>query len=277
MALDIHSIGQRSNYLQLCNDCKEGGRTMNLEIANVNVLIHGLFFMTLNKVTTNLEILVPNIPDHHFVVGLRGSRVITSGTVDLTDPAIGLKGGTPTQSPNGIPADIPGSIFQFTKAETGIGDFSKDPAKFLGRIILPWPAKFFCLRCDDIKSTFLYDPSSLVGSRIELNARLKNSTVLGIVPCLQYTRATVAALPWASSFNLHFYLQPTSPHDINAVNTDLSLAASCFMNPKQFDLKMLTGGPPVLPVQKISANTKRMVDPHEGGVSPANCPNFYVG
>src|ERR1700733_11304224 len=100
---------------------------MSIGIENINILLHGLFFMTLNPATRNLEIHAPSIPDHHFVGGTRGSRKELNGKIDLTK--IGLEGQDTLSTPPSI-NDVPGSIFQFVCSETKAGYMSNDPSKY---------------------------------------------------------------------------------------------------------------------------------------------------
>jgi hypothetical protein len=297
---------------------------------NINIIIHGLFFMTLQPNETDptkpkLLIYAPNIPNHHFVGGVRGRRVQLPGDIDWSD--INLIGGTPQWVPgdertqNKIPTDVKGSIIQFTKTETGVGDFTPDPSQYKGIITLPWPAEWYSLRCDDISATFRYMPTSLVGKKIESNARRMGYRNLGIVTCLRYGYETIGLPPWAGHLNVHFYLQPCTDHLISDVNVDLKAAAQCFTNANYFDLQMIDGPiqktdpgkyqcgdvpPGVTTEDELSLNEEKALDilmicpdrqcdntgdnasedsenageNSEGkdpAVSPANCPNFYVG
>lgn len=278
----------------------------------INVMIHGLFFMTLDPATNNLSIYAPNIPDHHFVGGVRGRRIELNTDVNWSN--IGLIGGSPQWQDNDsskIPSDVPGSIFQFTKTETGVGEFTGDSSKYKGKITLPWPAEWYSLRCDDIDKTFHYDPRSTVGSQVELNCRRKSKLArLGIVTCLRYGYAAIGLPGWARQLNIHFYCQPCTDHFIPDVNNDLATAAHCFTNYKQFDLRMIEDPQDPLPKtpiglykcevippgvtleDELSLNEDHSLDilsicpvteqdnsssPPASGVSPANCPHFYVG
>lgn len=282
---------------------------MPLGIENVNILIHGLFFMTLNPATNNLEIFAPNISDHHFVGGVRGARKELSKKVNLT--GLGLEGKV-IKDPQHPPTidDVPGTIFQFLRSETGVGDFKiDDPTKFKGSIILPWPQKFIAFRQDKVE-TFRYVPTSNIGSKVELASRRKGGGKLGVGALLQYTISTVSSIDWASLVNIHFYLQPCQQHDLTAVNDDLSTAANCFTNPDAFDLQMIVDSNQPTPVDAtgdaslgttaedeqsldeenlspdiqlicppnpVSVATETQINPQVPAVSPANCPLFFVG
>jgi hypothetical protein len=219
---------------------------MPLVIDDVFIVLHGLLFMSYNSATGFLEVRVPNLSDHHFVGGTRGNRAELPLPVNLTN--LGLKGGAPT-FPGGdttqIPTDIKGAIFQFTRDETGVGDFSTDPSKFKGMLTLPWPIEFHPIRCDDIAKTFPYNKKSVVGSRIELNARNRNSPNLCVGICLRYKLDSIGPIPWASHLTLHFYFQPCTLHTIDDVNNDLSIAAHCFTNYQKFDLTLVAPSTPI--------------------------------
>jgi len=289
---------------------------MNGAITHVNILIHGLFFMTYDPSSQNLVILAPNITGHHFVGGVRGNRAQLSGDVNLT--SAGLQPGFPDfpgDPLTTVPRDVKGSIPQFTRDETGLGDFSTDSSRFVGRIILPWPGRFHSLRCDDLATTFDYDPHSFVGARIEARSRAKGSSMIGVVLCLRYKVANPNQVPWPANLNPHYYLQPCLPHDADGVNDDLYQASFCFTNHDKFDFRMLkpktpiprtdpglnkcNDNPPGLDpngadensldeenaahapdVMSICAQDKADTangGPGEPAVSPANCPIFYVG
>jgi hypothetical protein len=291
---------------------------MPVVLDEVFIVLHGLLFMSYNPATGFLEVRVPNLTDHHFVGGTRGNRMELPLPVNLAN--LGLKGGVPT-FPGGdttqIPTDIKGALFQFTRPETGVGDFSADPSNFKGMLTLPWPIEFHPIRCDDIAKTFPYDKSSVVGSRIEINAKNKNSQNLSVGTCLRYKLDSVGSIPWASHLTVHFYFQPCKQHTVDEVNNDLSIAARCFTNYRKFDLQLVAPPQPIpstgigvdnchdtpagltpedersldeeVKSQDIfklcpqaaaalsSAVKKTLGNGDAAGSSPANCPTFYVG
>jgi len=276
---------------------------MNGTTTQVNILLHGLFFMRLNSLNNNLEVLAPVIPMHHLVGGPRGARKeIIDKLIDRTD--LTGKQGEPS-----VDNDIPGSIFQFVRTETDVKRFTGNLSQFKGMIVLPWPIAFYSLRCDDITNTFPYVRTKKVGISIELNARRKGSSQLGAVTLLQYT------VPGPGSVqNIHYYNQPCKKHEVNEVNADLKEAAKCFYpyDPKNpsFDLELISSAvivptgrglnncknpdlgttpedemsldedrsPDVLAICPPSLETEIQVsNPPSSGVSPANCPTIFVG
>ena len=263
---------------------------MDIITAPVNILLHGLLFMRLNTTNNNLEVLVPDIPKHHFVGGIRGSRAeINDRFIDRTD----LIGKIDNPSPKD---DIPGTVLQFLRSQTDVKFFNGNFSKFKSMIALPWPQGFYSLRLDEIDNSFPYDPKSKVGISIELNARRKINTQLGTVTLLRYATAGAAGLQ-----NFHYYNQPCDPHDPTDVNADLRIAMGCFLPDKSFDLQLMedavikpvnrTGNaslgttkedemsldedhsPDLLTICPLAAR-KRLDDP---SVSPANCPTIFVG
>jgi hypothetical protein len=271
----------------------------------VNILLHGLFFLRLNPLNNNLEVLAPVIPEHHFVGGTRGARK------EITDKFIDLTYLTGKQS-DPKPEDIPGSVFQFVRTETDVKRFTGDLSQFKSMIVLPWPIAFYSLRCDDISKTFPYIRTKKVGISIELNARRKGSSMLGVVTLLQYTMAGLGSVQ-----NIHYYNQPCKQHKIDEVNADLLEAAKCFYpyDPAipAFDLQ-LDPGATIIPTARggnfcknpdlgTTAEDEMSLDedpspdvraicppgPSAGfkptgaddedaaGVSPANCPTIFVG
>lgn len=267
----------------------------------VNILLHGLFFMRLNPQNNNLEVLVPKVPEHHFVGGERGSRQeITAPLVDHTN----LTGKQTDPSLD----DLPGSVLQFLRSETDVKRFIGDLSKFKSTIVLPWPLAFYSLRCGDITNSFPFVPTSKVGKNIAANAKRKKSSKLGTVTLLQYTTAGTALQ------NIHYYNQPCTRHKAPEVNKDLDIAAGCFLpyDPpkkiKSFDLQLITtakidpidrgknfcGNPDLgttaddemsldedrsLDLLTICALDKRTekLDAGDPAVSPANCPTIFVG
>jgi hypothetical protein len=250
----------------------------------VNILLHGLFFMRLNS-SNNLEVLAPVIKDHHFVGGPKGHRV------ELTDKLIDCTYLTGKQDNPDPDKDIPGSVFQFKRADTDITRFTDDFSKFKGMILLKWPQAFYSLRTDDIAKSFPYVRTSKVGASIVSNATNKGSSQLGAVTLLQYTLPGAGALQ-----NIHYYNQPCKAEDVNAVNADLQEAANCFQpDNNAFDLQLRTDVK-IIPVdphgeehalyEDTSADVAlicplslrvKLQTSGDPGTSPANCPTIFVG
>jgi hypothetical protein len=281
---------------------------MPLGIEKVNIFIHGLFFMRKNG--DNLEIFAPNIKNHHFIGGVRGTRKELSGKQDLLPLGLVGKIGSGLGTPS--PDDVDGSIMQFPASD--VKDFTSDPTKFVGSILLPWPIKFISLRKGDITTRFRYVPTSKLGAKIEVNARRKGRDDVGVVTLLQYTLPVISSRSEASQFNIHYYLQPCKPHKVPAVNVDLKQAAYCFVDYQAFDLLMIEDGkdPDPTPasgnsdlgttvedeqsideefdespdIKLICKNDPLSSEPEPASaqptgpgvpaVSPANCPTFFV-
>lgn len=270
---------------------------------NVNILLHGLFFMT--QEGNNLRVYAPNIPGHHFIGGIRGARTELNVSPDLT--LFGLRGKADPQT--GLPApdpanDVDGSIMQFPTSD--IGGFNglndKNPQTgqplFKGSILLPWPIRFIGLRAGDISTTFRTEPGSIANDVVG-NANRKGSSTLGVVTLLRYTLPSLNPIGGIIP-NIHFYLQPCIPHRVADVNADLEAVQAAFKNPTGFDLKMLTDKEPApVPTSQHSdlGTTKEdeqsfdeerksespdavficRNDPPPFAASPANCPIFFVG
>lgn len=259
----------------------------------VNIILHGLFFMRLNTSNNNLEVLAPDIKDHHFVGGPRGSRVVlTDKLIDRTTDLTGKQGDPKPDT------DIPGSVFQFQRKDTDIKVFASDRT-FKGKIVLPWPKTFYALRTDDITNSFPYDSKSKVGLSIELNARRKGSSTLGAVTLLQYTMQGAGSLQ-----NIHYYNQPCVIEQINDVNADFDSVKPCFSPATAFDLKLRTDATIVLvdpsgnaelgttPEDEMAlyedpspdavlicppSQRVKLQPSGDPGTSPANCPTIFVG
>jgi hypothetical protein len=287
-------------------------------INNINIIFHGLFFMSLDSSNNQLVVRAPVIPDHHFIGGIRGQRL------EMTDFDIkqlldfGLIGKADAQGkplPGSID-DVDGSIMQFSRSETDVGDFTTDKTKFKGIITLPWPQKFISVRTDYIaKFRYVQGARYKVGDKIVANAKRKRKSKVGVVALLQYSLAATQTIDWASQLNIHFYLQPCTDHKIKDVNNDLAAAANCFTVPAGFDLLMIDDGQEPTPAQAngdlvlgTSAEDEQSVNEEyedspdiqlicpappapsptppapastdalpQPAVSPANCPIFFVG
>jgi hypothetical protein len=280
---------------------------MNGATKQVNILLHGLFFMRLNTQNNNLEVLVPDIPDHHFVGGERGSRH------EITAPLVNHTNLTGTQADPSL-RDLPGSVLQFLRSQTDITLFTGDFSKFKSIIVLRWPQAFYSLRCGDIDKSFPFVPDCKVGKSIAANASVKGSKQLGTVTLLRYTTSGTGFQ------NIHYYNQPCTRHLVTEVNQDLDIAAGCFLpyDPpkkiKSFDLQLIPtakidpidrgknfcNNPDLgttaddemsldedfssdivaicpLDARKKESPDRQVKNPSDPGVSPANCPTIFVG
>ncbi len=207
------------------------------QIINLNVVLHGLFFMELNRNTNYLEIYAPvvNTP-HYFQGGVRGSLVDLSGMASPIDWSgdVNLTGKGSDPTPQG---DVNPAILQFSSygTETGIGGFKPKDLRRL--IILKWPMKFTSLRLTDI-SNFKPDPGSVVGKNIQKWCSRFGNKNVGIAAALQYTYKTSApVLPGTGlSWNFHFYFNAPPGERTKDVNADLKDAANIFVNQQGFDL-----------------------------------------
>jgi hypothetical protein len=282
---------------------------------NVNILLHGLFFMT--QEGNNLRVYAPNTPMHHFVGGTRGSRQELQGTQDLTQS--GLQGKIDGRTGQPVPPDpdndIEGSVMRFSLGDvTGFNGLNdEDPPGtpiFRGSLLLPWPIKITGLRAGDISASFRTNQKT-IATHIVDNARKKTSTTLGVVALLEYTLPALNPVGGLAQINIHYYLQPCTQHKITEVNGDLTQAQVCFKNKAGFDLQMLTGAQepdPIPPSAHLEFGTtiedeqsfdeerakspdaisicrndpqrviaKPPIGAGQPAVSPANCPIFFVG
>jgi hypothetical protein len=286
----------------------------------INIAIHGLFFMELNLSTNNLEIYAPKVDGHLFAGGLRGNLILLSGLLDWHDT--GLIGKSPTwpkkndgsDDKSKIPLDLPATIVQFMRSETGVGDLIQDLGQLAGKVILPWPLKFYSLRCDSIQTTFPCKPSPVGDNILKHCKKGGANTYLGSSACLTYKLANpfppLLPFPWA--FTIHLHLQPCLPHDLTAVNKDLANVAYVFPSPtdpkKPFKLEFddskpipattiglgrCSPPPGIVPEDEHAlCEEQNQICPDElklkelklkgisgpgDNVNPANCPLFFVG
>jgi len=280
----------------------------------VNVLVHGLFFMWLNPKTKFLELIAPVVDSektpkpcrHRLVGGIREHlQEYPGGAIDWT--RVGLIGSdVPKLNPD---------VLQFSMKKAKIDDWNDYEKNSFGRFILPCPVAFYALRHDYWTRSFVYYTSdskkkgytSRVGDAIRERCYKDPNTEIGLVTCLQYTyeeRLDRKTFPyWRPDINLHCYFEPCKKHSIEAVNADLKKAGEIFKPAGAFDLQMDVdalknvvtpiGRNPSTPKgydrndeYSLTDDPKKPKDICAGAddctagilnVSPANCPNFFVG
>lgn len=283
----------------------------------INVLVHGLIFMHLSAGQAYLELIAPRLTEglsnpHLFMTGVRGSLTAQNGMVDWL--RIGLYGRTPQPIPRGqMPENLKTSVLQFSISTTGLDDWNS--AYIGGTVLLPWPNEISSIRCDYFDRTFLYDDSDparkVIGDAIKQNCRGQDiNAKTGLVTCLEYTYDTSKGIDtsqvpgWQPGSNLHCCFEPLMKHNIIQVNDDLGQAANLFKYPGKFDLRMRldaddiftnsgdhckTTAPGIQPGDDLSlgeglneplrakTNHSPTTQSKIFNVSPANCPNFFVG
>jgi hypothetical protein len=279
---------------------------------NVNILLHGLFFMEQDD-NNNLVIRAPKLNDHVFLAGT--TRNLQAGTDMNWSKGYGLKGGTPSVSKGkGIPPEVKASILQFTREETGVGNFKTDPNLYFGTITLPWPQNFYPLRQGG--------PLQFDLNRKNVGPAIANRCKgqIGTTICLQYGYDFSGPVLPGSTPTMNFQLHLASCKDNDHVNDALD-AASAIFNQPNFDLHILNSStytdvdqdPGILgvsPEDEESADEdepnfshwcpnaqrhpahrsqphhlkghkhKKNCPPNQvcaENVSPANCPTFFVG
>jgi hypothetical protein len=280
---------------------------------NVNILLHGLFFMEANG--NNLEIYAPPTVSHHsFQGGVRGNIVDLNS---ITAP-IDWSGGVLTGKTTADPSEVKPTILQFSRQNT-VGAFQPKQRNRL--IILPWPKQFFSMRLSGLDG-FKYDHSgsATIGKEIERRCGAGRNKVIGLVTGLQYSAdLSGPVLPGETlDRNIHFYYDPGLPHDIHAVNDDLKKSKAIFSIGDGFDLQMDENAPyPTTPLDdpgnlpdiigltpedgltlnepvktgvdqlvkkffdavislREPEDHKEFIDRVHAMINPANCPNFFV-
>ena len=262
-------------------------------MGNVNVLVHGLFFMRLSENGRNLELITPTLTNpHNFLGGVRGQLMTLHGDVLWNN--IGLNGKAQPDS-----TDVRKSILRFNINDCNLGGWNRK--NFAGTITLPWPLGFFSIRCDFFDRSFLYDQKyPNVSGNIKTNCRADSNSKVSFITCLQYGYTGGVAFPgWNPGTNLHCYFEPCVKHKIDEVNQDLSEAANIFTNKGNFDLKMDQAAgniftprgeqcPNLPPGLDVDDDYSLPEDPFRisqgickqiviENINPANCPNFFVG
>jgi hypothetical protein len=276
-------------------------------------MVHGLFFMWLNPETKFLELIAPAVDKestpkpcrHRLAGGIRGHlQEYANQNVDWTK--IGLEG-SDAPKPADVLKNVKSSVLQFSMNKVGLKQWS-EAKNFAGRFILPWPVEIYSLRHDYFERSFVYNRSN-VGDDIEYRCHRKSGTPdrnaeIGLVTCLQYTYEDgqgVRIRPWRPDINLHCYFEPCKKHSIKQVNDDLKNAARAFEPAGKFDLQLNEkalenvvtpiGRNPKVPYGCHLEDEYSLTDDPQkpkicadaGGcigvlnVSPANCPNFFVG
>jgi len=232
---------------------------------HLNILLHGLFFMEANG--NNLEVYAPpTVSGHNFMGGTRGNITDLNaipGAIDFTQPS-GLLQGKKTADEK----DVKPTILQFSRTET-VGTFKTKQANRL--IVLPWPQQFFSIRLGDLAG-FKFDSSGSAKVGTDIVTRCGNAgknKSIGLVTGLNYfADFPDPLLPGeVPSRNIHFYYDPGTGHDVNAVNADLINAQGIFTASSGFDLQMDKNSTfPVTPLDnpKVLPNTIRGLTPEDG-------------
>lgn len=286
----------------------------------LNILLNGLFFLErlpdpsdpTNSSKSLLAIHAVKVTDHVFLAGTRGNLKPSTGFDWST--GFGLTGGTTTfddpQSPE-IPQELPTSVLQFSRKETGLGGFKPDSNLFLGTVTLPWPKQIPLLRPDSFPPFDQGDPQHPKNVAPKIKARCGSQ--IGDVICLQYDCSFSGPVlpPDAPIMNVHLHMLCCKDGDgtVNHINTALMDSAGIFQSPG-FDLNVrnvaIQGSPyePKPPVpgitmederaaiedgactsmqqatpdkKSVSKNKKPMANKNNRNVSPANCPAFFMG
>jgi hypothetical protein len=288
----------------------------------LNILLNGLFFMERlpdptdpnNSSKSLLAIHAPKVTDHVFLAGTRSNLEASTGFDWST--GFGLTGGSTTfdnpQSPE-IPRELPASVLQFTRKETGVGGFKTDSNLFLGTVTLPWPKQIPLLRPDSFPPFDQGDSQHPKNIAPKIKARCGSQ--IGNVICLQYDCNFSGPVlpPDAPIMNVHLYMLCCKDSDgtVNHINAALMDSAAIFQSPG-FDLNLrnvaVQGSPydPRPPIPGITLederaaiedgactgmqtaavtpnkkstgkNKKPMANKNNRNVSPANCPAFFMG
>jgi hypothetical protein len=270
----------------------------------VNVLVHGLIFMRLSPGQTFLELVIPKLIEtsttpHQFLGGVRGNLNQLNGVVEWRDKGF-IGDVAPRIGAKEMPSTLTKSVLKLSMTSTNLGGWNN--ANEAGKIMIQWPKRISSLRCDYFDRVFLYDTAHAnIGDEIKSRCRGTNiNAKTGIVTCLEYQYDTAAGVTipnWSPGMNVHCYFEPLMKHSITEVNEDLGQAASLFQDPTKFDLQMrkdadgvFTAPGETCPNSAAGINTGddlslgESLGAHSSGVpvpmeniSPANCPNFFVG
>jgi hypothetical protein len=206
----------------------------------LNVFFQGLFFWELKQDASSswLEITAPKMEANHDLLGgvLGNLQDLNNQTVDWR-AVPGLPHCTPQPSGTSIPGDVPKTMYQFTRKQTGVGGIT-GPNQ--GKILLPWPSSFFTIRNASRPALTTRIPTKPPGSQVHMDVENLSSTTIGVVTLLQYTfPLNLPPIPGLRSptVNLHFYFQPKNVQTVPEVNDDLRDASPLFQN-DNFDLKI---------------------------------------
>src|SRR6478609_5294673 len=95
----------------------------------------------------NLRIYAPDVANHHFIGGVRGSRVELTDEQNLM--GLGLQGNIDPRTGQPLPPnpnkDIDGAIMRFPTVDIGGFKDPNDPTFFRGSILVPWPLQIIGL------------------------------------------------------------------------------------------------------------------------------------
>lgn len=275
----------------------------------LNILVNGIFFMERlpdpnhpdDSSYSLLAIHAPRVTDHVFLAGTRGNLKPSTGFNWST--GYGLTGGsTSFDNPKApeIPHELPSSVLQFTRKETGLGNFKSDASVYLGTVTLPWPKDIYALRLDSLPP---FDQGSAQHPKNVapyIKTRCGNNKI-GDVLCLQYDCDFSGPVlpPGAPIMNVHLDMVCCKDSDgtVDHINVALKDSAAIFQQ-SGFDLNVtpvMVQASPVDPNPSVAGVTPEderaaiedgacpntpvpcPTPQGPGSVSPANCPTFFVG
>jgi hypothetical protein len=207
----------------------------------LNVILHGLLFLELKNGSSSpqLQITAPDLSSNHdLLIGVPGNlQNINFKEIHWEDPTLKLKGGLPgLPAVNGVPTDVPDSIFQFSRTSTQVGDIDKSHIQ--GKIILPWPAKWATIRKDNRPPLTTRLQNKPVDQQVHTDIERRCGNIIGVVTVLTYTYPlSFPPIPgWTPSTNIEIYFQPKGRETVQEVNADLRAASFQLFSSDNFDL-----------------------------------------
>ncbi|HET8887988.1 MAG TPA: hypothetical protein VFQ41_03725 [Candidatus Angelobacter sp.] len=207
---------------------------------SLNIILHGLLFLELNKNSklTWLEITAPKLPKHNLLMGTPGNLQNINNQRIHWETGMGLTPGTPRQPfDEGIPEDVPDTLFRFNRNTTDVGDI--DLTGDQGKIFLPWPGQWDTIRRGNRPNLASRLPGKALPKRVNIHIERLCSTQIGVATVLTYDYTTnLPPLPnWSPNVNIEVYFQPDNPETVAEVNADLRTASQVLFSSDNFDLK----------------------------------------
>jgi hypothetical protein len=208
-------------------------------MGKLNIIVHGLLFLEL-KSNSVLAITAPQLDKHNLLMGTPGNLQNINNQEIHWESIPGVTPGTPaTPFIEGIPQDVPSTLFKFNRNTTDVGNINL--AGDQGKIFLPWPNSWDTIRRGGrpkLTSRLLgtKDPKKQVRTHIE---RLC-STQIGVATVLTYDfTVSLPSIPnWSPTVNVEIYFQPDNPEKVSEVNDDLATASKKLFSSDSFDLKI---------------------------------------
>ena len=212
----------------------------NGSAGKLNIILHGLLFLELKSTpNTWLEITAPDLSSNHNLwMGVAGNLQNINNREIHWETIPGVTAGRPGDPVEGIPGDVPDTLFRFSRNTTGVGNI--DLPNNQGKIFLPWPGSWDTIRRGPRPNLGTRSPDKPSAQQVHTQLERLCSKTIGVATVLTYDAALdVPQLPgWVPTLNIEIYFQPDQPENVTAVNADLAKASKSLFSSDSFDLQI---------------------------------------